>query len=134
MINYFNPTISDDQMHKTSTLALAHIGDGVFELLTRSYLVTEGALTAKNLHQKTTSLVKATSQSKFCDLIFDILTEDERAVFMRGRNAKPKIVPKSASREDYAKATALEALFGYLYLKQEYDRINFLFDIICKTF
>lgn len=134
MTNYFNPTVTDDQIHKISTLALAHIGDGVFELLTRSFLVTGGILTSKNLHQKTISCVKATAQAKFCELILDQLTEEELAVFTRGRNAKPKCVPKSASHADYAKATALEALFGYLYLKERYDRINELFDIICKEF
>ncbi len=134
MKNFFTPSLDNDQMHKLSTLALAHIGDGVFELLTRSFLITEGLLTAKNLHKGTISLVKASSQAKFCDIILDELTEEEKSVFLRGRNSKPKIVPKSCTREEYAKATALEALFGYLYLKQNYDRINYFFGKISENF
>lgn len=133
MENYFTPFLDDDSMHKISNLALAHVGDSVFELLCRSHLAKNGVLTSKNMHKETIALVKASSQAVFAKLIFDDLTEEEHAVFKRARNSKPKSVPKSSTREEYALSTAIEALFGYLYLKQNYDRINELFHKIITS-
>ncbi|MFI3114772.1 MAG: ribonuclease III domain-containing protein [Clostridia bacterium] len=134
MNNYLNPKLSKQEMHNMSSLALAHIGDSVFEILTRAYLATNGVCTSKNLHRETVLMVKATTQACFADTILDMLTDEEHAVYKRGRNTSPRSIPKSATREDYAKATALEALFGYLYLNQKYDRINELFDKIIKKY
>ena len=130
MENYFSPFLDEKAMHNISTLGLAHIGDSVFELLSRCHLATNGIATSKNLHRQTIAIVNANAQAKSARAIVDLLTEDEHAVFNRGRNSKPKTIPKSTTREEYGLATALEALFGYLYLTQKYQRINELFDII----
>ena len=130
MRNYLNPSLDDDSIHKISNLGLAHVGDSVFEVMVRSMLASDGVLTSRTLHKETINLVNANAQAAGSKFIVDILTEEERAYFNRGRNSKPKTVPKSSSREQYGLSTALETLFGYLYLKQKYDRINQLFDII----
>lgn len=131
-MDYLHQTIDDNKMNALSSLALAHMGDCVYEIITRAYLITSGKVTANALHQATTKIVKASSQAIASKLILPMLTEEEATIFRHGRNAKSKTVPKSASLAEYSHATALEALFGWLYLKGRYDRINELFDIICK--
>lgn len=130
MKNYLNPIMDDQGLHKISTLGLAHIGDSVFEILVRTKLATDGILTSKNLHRETVNIVNANAQAKFAKTIIDILSDEEKKIFIRGRNSSPKTVPKTSTREQYGLATALESLFGYLYLKQQYDRINELFDML----
>lgn len=132
MKNYLSPKLSPQEILNMSNLALAHIGDSVFELMSRSYLATQGVATSKNLHKATIQMVNANSQADFARHIHNMLLEDEKTIFKRGRNASPKSVPKNSSREDYALATALEALFGYLYLNQKYERINQIFDEIIE--
>lgn len=132
MKNYLNPSLSNDGFHKISTLGLAHVGDSVFEIMVRAKLATDGVLTSKNLHRATISIVNANAQARFAKCIVDMLDDEEKAIFIRGRNSSPKTVPKSSTREQYGLATALEALFGFLYLKQRHDRINELFDVIVK--
>lgn len=118
-----------------SSLALAHVGRcPVYEILVRTHLACGGTQTAKNLHSQTIALVRASAQAKAIEHILPDLTEEEQTVYRHGRNAKPKTVPKSATVAEYAHATALEALFGWLYLKQRYDRINELFGRIAETF
>ena len=113
-----------------SSLALAHMGDCVYEIMTRSWLTTSGLVTNRNLHRETIRLVCAGAQAAGAAAILPMLTEEEMDVFRRGRNAKPKSVPKSSSVAEYAHATAVEALFGWLYLQQRYDRLNELFAAI----
>lgn len=110
-------------------MALAFIGDAVFEILVRERLLSKGNAPVNILHRYTVDHVNASSQSKSVNLIIDILTEDEMAIYKRGRNANGN-VPKSSSPVDYRRATGLEALFGYLYLNKQNDRIHKLFDII----
>ena len=113
-----------------SNLGLAHIGDGVYELLCRSYLIRKGDKTVLKLHRDTVELVKAPTQAKFADKIKPVLTEDELAYFRRGKNSHTHAAPKSASPQEYAKATGLETLFGALYLLGQTDRLNELFSIM----
>ncbi|MFI3226253.1 MAG: ribonuclease III domain-containing protein [Clostridia bacterium] len=134
MRNYLTPKLEKQELHNMSTLALAHIGDSVFEIMARSYLATNGVATSKNLHKATILMVNANAQAKFARHIVDELSESEQALFKRGRNSSPKTIPKNSTREDYGLATALEALFGYLYLRQEYDRINILFGKIIENY
>ena len=118
------------QINAISNLGLAHIGDGVFELLCRSYLCAKGGKNVGNLHRDTINMVKATSQAKFIDKLLSHLTEEELAYYRRGKNSHVHAVPKSASPAEYAKATGLEALFGALYLSGQTDRLNDLFHIM----
>lgn len=115
-----------------SPLPLAFIGDTVFDLLVREYLVGKANRPVSQLHALASKMVCAPAQAKAYDLVRDILTEEEQAVFRRGRNAHTGGVPKNASSAQYHVATGLEALFGWLYLNGKKDRINELFDVIMR--
>lgn len=128
--NYFQMNLSKQQINAISNLGLAHIGDGVFELLCRSYLCAKGEKTVEQLHGDTIALVRATSQAKLVDKLLPLLMEEELAYYRRGKNAHVHSVPKSATPQEYAKATGLEALFGALYLAGQTERINELFNAI----
>ena len=127
MENYFDITMTDDQLRAVSSIGLAHVGDAVFEILVRTWLCAHGKATGKGLHQATIRLVCAESQSEKTRRILPLLTEEEQSVFKRGRNAQVHTVPVHASRAQYGEATALEALFGWLWLKGRKDRANELF-------
>lgn len=120
----------DDSCDSLSTLALAYIGDCVYELLVRTHYVSLGHNHSFELHRLTVSTVNAVSQAKAAEKILPFLTEDELAVYKRGRNAKVNSVPKNASVGDYHAATGLEALFGSLYLHGEQERTEELFALI----
>ena len=132
MKDYLHVTMNDAEIGQLSALALAHIGDCVYELLTRGRLVSEGLTTARGLHSHTVALVRASAQYAAAKELLPLLTEEETAVFRRARNTKVHGVPKAASQAEYAYATALEALFGWLYLKGRYDRINALYDVVAR--
>lgn len=129
--NYFQINLSKNEMNAISNLGLAHMGDAVFEVLCRSYLCVKGDHTALKLHRDAVELVKATSQAKFADALLPYLTEEETAFYRRGKNAHVR-VPKSATPQEYAKATGVEALFGALYLSGQTKRINELFNIVME--
>lgn len=111
-----------------SSLALAHVGDAVFELLVRTRLCGQ-ALTAERLHRRTVELVCAPAQAAAARAIMDSLTKQEQEVFRRARNTKSHRVPHHATAADYNLATALEALFGSLYLDGQSERVNELFNM-----
>lgn len=113
-----------------SPLTLAFVGDTVFDLLTRTDLVCEANRPVNALHTMASKKVCASSQAESMKKILPILTEDETAVFKRGRNAHTGGIPKHASSADYHYATGLESLFGWLYLKGETDRIKELYAYI----
>ena len=113
-----------------SNLGLAHMGDCVFEILCRSWLCAKGGKTVDKLHRETIHMVKATSQAGFVEKLLPLLTEEELAYYRRGKNSHVHAVPKSATPQEYAKATGLEALFGALYLMGRTDRLNELFQTV----
>ena len=127
MENYFQMNMTRAKIDAFSNLALAHIGDGVFELLCRSYLCRRGVQNVGALHRDTVKLVKATHQSKFADKMLPVLTETELSYSRRGKNAHVHAVPKGTSPADYSKATGLEAMFGYLHLSGQDERANEIF-------
>lgn len=127
MANYFENALSDDQLRSISSIGLAHMGDAVFELLVRTWLCAHGKATGKGLHRSTVALVRAESQAEKAERILPLLSEEELAVFKRGRNAQVHSVPSHASRAQYSEATALEALLGWLWLQGRTERINELF-------
>ena len=132
MENYFKMNMTRAVINAMSNLGLAHIGDGVFELLCRSYLCAKGGKTADRLHRDTIQLVKATSQAKFVDKLLPLLNEDELAYYRRGKNSHVHAVPKSATPAQYAKATGVEALFGYLFLSGQKERANEIFNLVME--
>lgn len=131
-MDYFHLNQSPDEIRAVSNLGLAHVGDGVFELMVRSWLCIHGKATNRGLHKATIKYVAAPAQAKAAEKILPLLTQEEADVFRRGRNSNPHTVPKAASREEYQAATALEALFGYLWLKGETERLNELFEIMME--
>lgn len=115
-----------------SPLTLAFVGDTVFDLLTRSDLVIEANRPVNALHTMASKKVCAAAQAESMRKIMPMLTEDETAVFKRGRNAHTGGIPKHASSADYHYATGLESLFGWLYLKGETERIKELYGAMCR--
>lgn len=111
---------------------MAFLGDSVFELLVRERLVSAGSMPVGKLHMLAVKQVKASAQAKAFEGLSNILSEDEKSILLRGRNANSATPPKSCDIAEYRKATGIEALFGYLYLKGETERINYLYDYIVK--
>ena len=110
-------------------LQLALVGDGVYELFIRNYILSENIeLTAHKIHVKAIGYVKAKSQAVIMHEIEEKLTEDESYIYKRGRNAKSATVPKNADVRDYRMATGFEALVGYLYLTGNTERLEFIFN------
>ena len=132
MTDYFHLHAELDEIRAVSSLGLAHLGDGVFELMVRSWLVLHGKATSRGLHKATVHFVAAPAQAAMAKKLEGVLTEEEQDVFRRGRNTSPHTIPKAASREEYQTATALEALFGYLYLQGRTDRLNELFTLMME--
>lgn len=132
MCDYFSVQMKNDDIRTISSIGLAHLGDAVFELLVRTHLCVQGKETGKGLHRATIALVCAQRQARFADILLPALTEEELAVFKRGRNANVHSIPHSADRAEYQKATALEALFGWLYLNGRRERINELFALLME--
>lgn len=132
MENYFQMNFTPAQVNAISNLGLAHVGDGAYELMCRSYLCKKGDQTVLKLHRDTVALVKAPTQAKFAQLLLPHLTEQEQDYFRRGKNAHTHAAPKAATRREYALATGLETLFGALYLMGATERLNELFQIIVE--
>ena len=133
MNDYFDLHADKTTLDTVSALGLAHLGDAVFELMVRSYVCLHGRATAKGLHKAVVGYVAAPAQAGMAEHIKPLLTEAECDVFRRGRNASPHTIPQHASREEYATATALEALFGWLWLQGKKDRLNELFGTMMEV-
>lgn len=131
-MDYFHLEAAPGQIAAISNLGLAHLGDGVYELMVRSYLCLEGKSTNKGLHRAAVGYVSAPAQAAAVQVILPLLTQEEGEVFRRGRNASPHTIPPHAKREDYAAATALETLFGWLWLQGRTQRLNQLFSAIME--
>ncbi|MEG2421704.1 MAG: ribonuclease III domain-containing protein, partial [Oscillospiraceae bacterium] len=109
-MDYFHLAATGDQIRGISNLGLAHLGDGVYELMVRAWLCLHGKATNHGLHKAAIGYVAAPAQASASAKILPLLTEEEHDVFRRGRNTKPHSVPQAASREDYQLATAVETL------------------------
>lgn len=106
-----------------SPLTLAYIGDAIYELVIRTILVEKGNTQVNKLHKRASRLVKASAQSAMIEKLKPYLTEEEMGVFKRGRNAKAATMAKNATMSDYRRATGFEALMGYLYLTEQWERM-----------
>ena len=130
------PEISDDdkkQAELFSPLVLAYMGDAVFEVFVREMLVRKANVQVNKLHKRASSIVKAEAQARMIAAIKDELTEKEKSIYKRGRNAKSHTTAKNASVSDYRKATGFEALMGYLYLNGEHKRMTELMEKAVRT-
>lgn len=118
--------IKEVDVRTYSPLTLAYIGDGIFDLVIRSIVVGRGNTKANELHRKTSHIVKAHTQAEMIEKLLPKLTVEENDIYRRGRNAKSPTMAKNATMSDYRKATGFEALMGFLYLTDQFDRILFL--------
>ena len=118
--------IKEVDIRTYSPLTLAYIGDGIFDLVIRSIVVGRGNTRANELHHRTSHIVKAHTQAAMAEKLLPVLTETENDIYRRGRNAKSPTMAKNATMSDYRKATGFEALMGYLYLTDQFERIVFL--------
>lgn len=132
MTDYLHIQLPPDQIRGISSIGLAHMGDAVYELLVRTWLCAHGKATGKGLHRATVALVCAPKQAELAQRILPLLTEEEQAVFRRGRNANVHSTPTHASRAQYQQATALEALLGWLHLSGRHDRVEQLFAVMME--
>lgn len=112
----------DIPLNQYSPLTLAYIGDGIYDLIIRTILVEEGNARVNTLHKRASQIVKAEAQARLIHAIEEELSEEELAVYKRGRNAKSATSAKNASITDYRTATGFEALIGYLYMDDKMDR------------
>lgn len=115
--------IKDVDIRTYSPLTLAYIGDGIFDIVIRSVVVGKGNTKASQLHKHTSSIVKAHTQAVMIEALEPHLTKEEVDIYRRGRNAKSPTMAKNATMADYRKATGLEALMGYLYLSDDFERV-----------
>jgi ribonuclease-3 family protein len=115
--------IPEVDIRSYSPLTLAYIGDGIFDLIIRSIVVGKGNTRASELHKRTSNVVKAASQSDMIEKLLPHLTEEEEAVYKRGRNAKSPTMAKNATMAEYRRATGFEALMGFLYLTDQMGRL-----------
>ncbi len=115
--------IEEKDIRTYSPLTLAFLGDSVYELMIRTLVVGKGNTSPAKLHRASSSFEKATAQSMILDRIEGVLTEEEKDYVRRGRNSKPRTMAKNASAHDYLKATGLEALIGFLYIKGDEERL-----------
>lgn len=134
LMNIFSKYIdlTETDIRMLNPLVWAYVGDAVYEVFVRSYLVSTEKKSSHDLHIKSIKYVKARAQSEFLALIEQELTEEEQNIVRRGRNTKTYHVPKNADVIDYRRATAFEALIGYLYLMKRYDRIDTIMQLILK--
>ena len=127
-MDYFHLSAGRDLTDPMSSLALAHLGDGVYELMVRTWLCLQGKATNKGLHKAAVTYVSAPAQARRLRKILPMLTDEEQDVYRRARNSHTAAIPKGASVGEYHAATGLEALFGWLYLRGQLERLNELFE------
>ena len=125
--------LTEREANTYSPLTLAFLGDSVYDTLVREYLLKQANMPVAKLHSAKIKLVCAEFQSRAYDLVAEKLSEHELSVLKRGRKATGNTVPKHADAAEYRRATALECLFGYLYLTGKNDRIRELFEIIINS-
>ena len=125
--------LSEREANSYSPLSLAFLGDSVYDTLVREYLLRQANMPVAKLHSAKIKLVCAEFQSSAYDLLSEKLTERELAVLKRGRNATGNTVPKHAEAVQYRRATAIECLFGYLFLTGQEERIRELFAVIMSA-
>lgn len=124
--------VTEAALNSMGVLALAHMGDAVYELLVRRELCRSGGCTAGELHRRTIGYVSAAAQARAAKRLLPELTGEEAAVYRRGRNAHSHAAPRNVSEAEYHAATGLEALFGWLYLREDNARIEELFALIME--
>ena len=129
---FLNTNMEKRQVDAISNQGLAHVGDGVYELMVRTYLCCRGDKTVKRLHKDTVELVNAAAQATFAEKLLPYLTEEEQDYYRRGKNTHTHAAPKAVTPKQYAMATGLETLFGALYLLGRRERLKELFQFMME--
>ncbi len=132
-MDLFNRNRSIEEVKQLSPLTWAYVGDAVYELYIRTYLINTTKLKPHELHIKSIKYVKAKAQAELLQQLEEILTEEEKDIVRRGRNTKSNHIAKNATVQDYMYATAFEALIGYLYLTKQDERIKELLDYLIQN-
>lgn len=125
--------LDGDTLQKMGVLNLAHVGDAVYELLVRTYLAHQGAGKLSEQHKNTIAYVSAPAQAGAMEALLSALTEEERQIYRRGRNVRVHGCPGGCTLAQYHMATALETLFGWLWLTGQHERIEALFARILEN-
>ena len=120
--------------YQYSPLALAYMGDSILDLLVKKYFVTHSNMQPHKYHVEVSKIVKAVNQADYIDQIMEELSEDELDVYKRGRNTNTHSKAKNATMGQYRKATGLEALYGYLYLKGDMERLQYFVNGMIKQY
>ncbi len=131
-MDLFHMALEEKEISSHSILALAHLGDSVYELMVRTWLMASSDLSNQSMHNETLKYVSAEAQFDAYQRLKDNLSDEELDIIRRGRNARTKTIPKNVSHAKYHIATGLEALFGVLWLSGNHTRLNELFDIIVR--
>lgn len=124
--------LSEIDIRMLNPLVWAYIGDSVYEMYVRSFIISDCKKTSFELHKKSIKYVKASAQSAHLELIAPYLSEEESDIVRRGRNSKAAHLPKNANVIDYRRATAFEALIGYLYLMKRNERLSEIISLVLK--
>ena len=132
MHDCFEMCLNQEQMKSMSGLSLAYVGDAVYELMVRAWLCAAGSRTNGDLHAAAVRYVSAQAQAAFMEKLLPLLSEEETAVYKRGRNARVNAIPIHATPGQYHAATGFEALFGHLWLTGQHERLNELFNWITE--
>lgn len=125
--------MEENEIRQLNPLIWAYIGDAVYEVYIRSFIISYVRKTSKDLHKESIKFVKAGAQSDYLELIMPVLTEDEQYIVKRTRNTKSHHIPKNAEVIDYRRATALEGLVGYLYLTKNFTRLDEIMQLILES-
>lgn len=120
----------EEEVNLLSPLTWAYVGDSVFELYIRTHLVNKTNLKPHKLHIEAINYVKAKAQAEFLKKIEEILTDEEKEIVRRGRNAQNHHLPKNSNVQEYMHATAFEALIGFLYLTKKYERLEKILKLV----
>lgn len=131
-IDKLDGLLPDGDCRTYSGLTLAFIGDAVYELLIRRYILSKGEARVSSLHKDAVKFVNADYQADMAQMLMPLLSDDELSVYKRGRNAHAGHTPKNKSEARYHMSTGFEALVGYLYLKKDYERLGEIFSLILK--
>lgn len=129
-----NKKYTESDIININPLNLAFIGDAVWTLLVREFMCNNTNYKNNNLHKLTTKFVKAVFQAKALEKLEDVLTTEEKDISRRARNTKINTASKNASLAEYKKATSFEAVIGYLYLLEKFDRLKYFFEVLSKDF
>lgn len=128
----FEHCLNDSEISNLNPISLAFLGDAVWSVLIREFFCSNSTFKSNELHKLSTKFVRASFQATLYDKVYDFLTDSEKEISKRARNAKINTLPKNASLSEYKKATSFEAIIGWCYLRQDFSRIKWFYDFVLQ--